>query len=170
MECQELSVDCKSDDGSLPSDSYIRKWCDTQEEACQKANMTLIITGEAIKKQMEDAGFENVTVREFKIPVGSWPADQKMKEMGNFQLVAMLEGIHGLTVGFWVNLLGWSVEEVIHCPSHYWSINLVAIRFRFQRSKADSPIKIGGSDPRESKERMEEFQDPLLLACVSSPC
>ena len=74
--------------------------------------MTLLMSGESLKQQMEDAGFENVVAREFKIPIGSWPADAKMKETGSFQLVAMLEGIHGLTVDFWVNLLGWSVEEV----------------------------------------------------------
>lgn len=74
--------------------------------------MTLIVTGQEYKKLMEDAGFVNVNVKEFKIPIGSWPADPKMKETGNFQLVAMLEGIHGLTVDFWVNVLGWSVEEV----------------------------------------------------------
>lgn len=74
--------------------------------------MTLLMSGSVLKKQMEVAGFENVTVREFKLPIGTWAADAKMKEMGGFQLVAMLEGIHGLTVDFWVNCLGWSIEEV----------------------------------------------------------
>ena len=74
------------------------------------------MSGGVIKKQMEDAGFENVTVREFKCPIGTWPADAKMKETGGFQLVAMLEGLHGLTVAFWVNCLGWSIEEVGSIP------------------------------------------------------
>jgi hypothetical protein len=74
--------------------------------------MTLLMSGGVLKEQMEDAGFQNVTVRELKLPIGTWASDAKMKEMGGFQLVAMLEGIHGLTVDFWVNCLGWSVEEV----------------------------------------------------------
>ncbi len=112
IESQELSVDARSDDNSLPSDSYIHKWCENQEAAAQSVGMTLLMSGGVLKKQMEDAGFENVTVRDFKIPIGTWASDAKMKEMGGFQLVAMLEGIQGLTVDFWVNCLGWSVEEV----------------------------------------------------------
>lgn len=111
-EAQELSVDAKSDDGSLPADSFIRKWCKNQEDAAQALGMTLLMSGSVLKQQMADAGFTNITVREFKIPIGGWPADPKLKETGNFQLVAMLEGIGGLTVAFWVNCLGWSVEEV----------------------------------------------------------
>lgn len=111
-EVQELSVDAKSDDNSLPADSYIGKWCKNQEAAAQTVGMSLLTSGAFLKQQMADAGFENIAVREFKIPIGSWPADVKLKETGNFQLVAMLEGIGGLTVGFWVNCLGWSVEEV----------------------------------------------------------
>ena len=111
-EVQELSVDAKSDDGSLLADSFIRKWCKNQEDAAQVLGMTLLMSGSVLKQQMADAGFENITVREYKIPIGGWPADPKLKEIGNFQLVAMLEGIGGLTVAFWVNCLGWSVEEV----------------------------------------------------------
>jgi len=112
VEPQEISVDARSDDQSLPSDSYIRKWCENQEAAAHVLGMTFIMSGGVLKKQMEDAGFENVTVRNFKLPIGTWPADAKMKETGGFQLVAMLEGIHGLTVDLWVNCLGWSAEEV----------------------------------------------------------
>ena len=114
----------------MPEDSYIRKWCENQDVAASKAGMTLLIDGSILKQQMLDAGFENVQVREFKIPVGSWPADPKMKEMGSFQLVAMLEGIHGLTVAFWVNLLGWSVEEV--------EVTLAKVKKEFKNPKIHS--------------------------------
>ena len=47
---------------------------------------------------MEKAGFVNITIQRFKLPIGMWPADQNLREVGGVQLVAMLEGIQGLTV------------------------------------------------------------------------
>lgn len=112
VECQELSVDVKSDDGSLSEDSYIRKWCLNEEEAWKKIGLSVVLTGEQLQSWMENAGFVNVTIRTFKIPIGQWPADPILRETGAFQLVAMLEGLQGLTIAPWVRHLGWAEEEV----------------------------------------------------------
>ena len=112
IECQELSVDARSDDSSLLPDSYIRQWCENQEKGFATINTTLLMSGQWLKDWMEAAGFVNVVIREFKIPIGTWPADPKLREMGAFQLVAMLDGIQGLTVMAWVKFLGWREEEV----------------------------------------------------------
>lgn len=44
--------------------------------------------------------------------MGQWPADRHLREVGAFQLVAMLEGIQGLTLGPWTRHLGWEPNEV----------------------------------------------------------
>ncbi len=90
----------------------IRQWCANQEKAARNAGVSLRISGHALKEQMQQAGFENISVRAFKIPIGIWPRDEKMKRIGVAQMVAMLEGIEALTLGFWVNCLGWKEEEV----------------------------------------------------------
>ncbi|KAI4137805.1 MAG: hypothetical protein LQ341_004980 [Variospora aurantia] len=113
LECQEIAVDARADDGTLPADSAITAWCRNQEEAMQKAGgMTLLATGEKLKAMMEEAGFVDVVAKEFKIPIGQWPADEKMRETGTLQLVAMLEGIGGLTMALWTRFLGWEREDV----------------------------------------------------------
>ena len=112
IEIQELDVDARSDDGSLAADSYIVKWARNQEEAINKVGATMRLDGPKLKKQLEDAGFVNVTIREFKIPIGTWPADPKMRETGAFQLVAMLDGIQGLTLALWTRFLGWNEQEI----------------------------------------------------------
>ncbi|KAL9603286.1 MAG: hypothetical protein Q9219_001309 [cf. Caloplaca sp. 3 TL-2023] len=113
MECHELDVDARTDDGSLAENSAIKQWCRNQEEAMQKAgNMSLRITGEKLRRQLLDAGFVDVEVKEFKIPIGQWAEEKKMKEAGAFQLVAMLEGIGGLTMALWTRFLGWKAEDV----------------------------------------------------------
>ena len=74
--------------------------------------MELKITGDMIKQQMLEAGFVDVEVKVFKTPIGQWPQDKKMREIGAFQLVAMLEGIGGLTMALWTRFLGWKREDV----------------------------------------------------------
>lgn len=117
LECQELSVGVQSDDGTLPEDSHIRRWCNNEEAAWNKIGLTVNLTGEEVKRWMEKAGFVNVEVREFKLPIGTWPADAKLREIGAIQLVAMLEGLQGLTIAPWVRHLGWKEEDVefFHC-------------------------------------------------------
>jgi len=131
-------VDAQSDDQSLPEDNIIRKWCANQEAAAQKAGLTLKISGEFLRRRMTEVGFENIVVREFKLPVGPWPANSRLKEIGRFQLVAMLEGIYGLTIALWTRFLGWNAQEVevflalvrnefkstkVHC---YWPLYVVS--------------------------------------------
>ncbi|KAL8773030.1 MAG: hypothetical protein Q9209_002050 [Squamulea sp. 1 TL-2023] len=112
VECHELSVEARTDDNSLPENSALTAWCDNQEEAMRQIGMELKVTGDMIKKQMQDAGLVDVEVKEFKIPIGQWPKDPKMSETGAFQLVAMLEGIGGLTMALWTRFLGWKKEDV----------------------------------------------------------
>ncbi len=47
---------------------------------------------------MIEAGFKNIVLREFKLLIGPWPADLRLKEIRRFQLVAILKGIYGLTI------------------------------------------------------------------------
>ncbi|KAL8705594.1 MAG: hypothetical protein Q9201_001281 [Fulgogasparrea decipioides] len=112
VECHELDVSAQTDDNSLPADSAITAWCHNQEEAAQKVGMSLRITGDKLKTQMQEAGFVDVVVKEFKMPIGQWPRDKTLREAGAFGLVAMLEGIGGLTMAFWTRFLGWKAEDV----------------------------------------------------------
>ncbi|KAL8687197.1 MAG: hypothetical protein Q9218_006561 [Villophora microphyllina] len=127
VECQELDVWLRTDDGTLPESSAISQWCRNQEEAAGKVGMSLRCTGEAMAGQMREAGFVDITIKEFKLPIGQWPKEKKLKEAGAFGLVAMLDGIEGLTMAFWTRFLGWKAEDV--------AAELVKVKREFQ-SKA----------------------------------
>ncbi|KAI9679520.1 MAG: hypothetical protein M1817_005542 [Caeruleum heppii] len=118
VECQELDVDARTDDGSLPKDSYIKKWCENQQAAAKIAGVTLRISGDILKEQMMQAGFTNIVIRNFRLPIGPWAAEEQKREIGAAQLVAMLEGIQGLTLALWTRFLGWSDQEVEVCLAH----------------------------------------------------
>ena len=130
MEAQEISVDAKTDDNSFPENSFIRQWCSNQEAAAQKMGISLWLTGEEIKEHMEAAGFQNVEIRSYKIPIGPWPAEKKLKEVGLFQLAGMLEGMEGLTLGLWTRYLGWSEKEI--------AVTLAQVRKEWRNPKVHS--------------------------------
>ena len=63
--------------------------------------------------QMNEAGFINVTVREFKLPIDPWHTGENgCRRAGMFALVDLLEVIHDLSVKIFTDLLGWSMAEL----------------------------------------------------------
>ena len=43
--------------------------------------------------------------------MGTWPKDGKLKELGRYQQLQMLEGLKSYTPGLLVQILGWPKEE-----------------------------------------------------------
>ena len=81
-------------------------------EGIVKMDRHLDLDFERLGGLMREAGFVDVVVRPFKIPVGSWPADPRLKQAGQLQQVAMLDGVESLTLAIFTRCLNWSVEEV----------------------------------------------------------
>lgn len=61
---------------------------------------------------MHDAGFINITRRDFKLPIGPWAKDPMLKQAGEFGYWNLYEGFHGLSVKIFTQMLGWSIEEL----------------------------------------------------------
>lgn len=62
---------------------------------------------------MREAGFKNVTHRRFKFPVGPWPKDRNMKEIGMYNLAQVLQGLEAFSLRLFCDVLGWQKEEVL---------------------------------------------------------
>ncbi|KAI9805752.1 MAG: hypothetical protein M1833_005245 [Piccolia ochrophora] len=145
FECQELDVEVQSDDYDFPPDSHVKKWCRMQCEAALKAGRPLRIYPEDVKSQIEAAGFFDVTVRPFKVPIGAWPADKRLQEAGVIQLAAMIEGVFGLSVALWTRFLGWKAEDV------HAELAKVKEEFKSKKAHAYWPIySIYGKKPTEA--------------------
>lgn len=112
MEIQEVDLYPHASDGSSHERSFLRKWCEKQEKAARKAEVSVRVSGEAFRDQMTCAGFVDVTVRKIDIPIGDWPEDSKMKELGRLQLKALLSDPQGWTMRFWTRYLHMDRESV----------------------------------------------------------
>ncbi|KAL1614413.1 hypothetical protein SLS54_009760 [Diplodia seriata] len=101
VELQGFDTHYKSDDGSFPADAYINKFVATLEEGCTKLGKE-VYTGPTFAGLLKDAGFVNVHVQKYKLPLGPWPKDKKM----------VLEGMEAFSYRLFTGTLGWSLEEV----------------------------------------------------------
>ena len=55
--------------------------------------------------------WSNPYLLSLKVPIGPWPKDPRMKEIGRYQREHMAMGIEPYTFGFIGKILGWSEDE-----------------------------------------------------------
>lgn len=112
VENQEFDLAVYSDDNTIPEDSALQKWVRYFEEGLKKVGMTGRLVPQVLEQQMKEAGFINTKVIRFKGPLGPWPKDKALREAGIYNLVAMLEGIEGISARIFMEALGWTQEEL----------------------------------------------------------
>ncbi|KAF5253561.1 hypothetical protein FANTH_1633 [Fusarium anthophilum] len=111
LEMQAVHSDFKSDDNTKERAKNALLWMKTMVEGSSKFGKPLNVAP-AWKKEMEDAGFVDVEQKILKVPIGSWPRDPKLKEIGKFQSVQEAQVITSYTPGIFSRILGWSDEEI----------------------------------------------------------
>lgn len=106
FEQAEISVMTKSDDGSLRG-TYLEKFSPLTLECGEKFGKTFAIA-EDTEALMQKAGFVNVKYQTFKWPIGTWPKEQKLKQIGAYNRLAFEDGMEGWTMLLFTNYLGVS--------------------------------------------------------------
>ncbi|KAF5646872.1 methyltransferase [Fusarium sp. NRRL 52700] len=110
-------MDC--DDGSITEKSAMHQWGKFFVEGGKKIGRSFTIVEDGVQKSaMEKAGFVNREERDFKasdsfpVPIGGWPKDPKMKEIGKFAQATLEQDIEGYVLFMANTVEGWTKEEV----------------------------------------------------------
>jgi len=96
VEQHEQGVVPKSFDGST-NGTIFEKWGKVSLEAGDAFGKTLRTADESAH-YMRQAGFEEVTEQRLIMPIGRWPKDKRLKEIGSFNLLSWEDGIEGWTL------------------------------------------------------------------------
>lgn len=112
VENQEFDLDFRSDDNTQSPEGAVNRWQTLWNAAVEKNGMTGRCYPQMMCDKMRQAGFINVAALPYKMPVGPWPKDPMLRQSGLFNLIGMLEGVSGLSVRVFTQMLGWSVEEL----------------------------------------------------------
>ncbi|EWC44909.1 hypothetical protein DRE_00968 [Drechslerella stenobrocha 248] len=85
-----------SDDGTYTPETSLYHWTAWCQEAMLRFPQREVgLTSDGVVAYLREAGFEQVVVRGYKVPVNGWPKDEKYKEIGRLnqaQLLMMAEG------------------------------------------------------------------------------
>ncbi|KAJ5636495.1 uncharacterized protein N7484_009808 [Penicillium longicatenatum] len=64
------------------------------------------------KRRFEETGFINVHEDVYKLPQSPWPKDPKLKELGRYHQLNMLEAMPPYTFALFTRVLGWTRAEI----------------------------------------------------------
>ncbi|KAK0750830.1 S-adenosyl-L-methionine-dependent methyltransferase [Schizothecium vesticola] len=113
LEHMECSSGVFSDDGTVPAEGGpFAEWRAVFHEAGKKMNQSFeLLDDDQYIKWMEEAGFKGVQSRNTKVPVGEWPRDKRLKEIGYCNQLQLLSGLDGFGTYVLTNVLGWELAE-----------------------------------------------------------
>jgi hypothetical protein len=63
------------------------------------------MTAYSTKKWMEEVGYINVIEKKYKLPIGRWPADPRMKELGMWFRAYFEDGMEGYAIALMTRVL-----------------------------------------------------------------
>jgi len=98
----------------VPEDSVYSTWNDFFARAGELTGRTFLVTDKGRNMElMKEAGFSGpINSRNFKLPVGSWPADERWKQIGLFNQTSCEQGLEGYALYLGTKVLGWSYEDL----------------------------------------------------------
>lgn len=111
LEMQEYEVWIRSeDDPELLNAPVIAQWQELVDKASIMFGKRLNIA-ESVKQRFIDAGFEDVRDDVYKVPIGTWPLDPKLKVLGLYQREQICDCVESVTLALLTRVLKWSNEE-----------------------------------------------------------
>ncbi|KAI1122007.1 S-adenosyl-L-methionine-dependent methyltransferase [Nemania abortiva] len=119
FESKESSCIIQSDDGTVPYGSALDQWGRVFSEAGRKFGRSFQPLEENLQiLAMEAAGFVDIKIYNMKTTIGSWAAERKHKEIGQYARLALEQDIEGFIMYMWTTVLGWTREEIAVYAAH----------------------------------------------------
>ncbi|SPO03577.1 related to TAM domain methyltransferase [Cephalotrichum gorgonifer] len=112
VESLEPSCQFQSDHTGIPDDSALGQWGKFFIEGGKKIGQSFTVLEDNIqRKAMEAAGFVDIQEFQFKVPIGPWPKDPQLNELGVLGQAVLESDIEGYIL-FIANTIGWSRPEI----------------------------------------------------------
>lgn len=116
FESTEIDLQTKSENPAVTADPthIFHDWCQLFWEAGDRLGRTFKITLDGRQERYaREAGFVDVVHNQWKAPIGGWPADPKLKQVGLYNGLFIDQSLDGFAVFPIGEVLGWSFEEVM---------------------------------------------------------
>ena len=101
-----------SPDDSIPKDSAIWKMNREFLRVTRETGGADPTPGPKLKGWLQEAGFVDMQCTCFPTPFGTWPADPRLKEIGAWNYLQLMEGLEGMVYYVFTRLLQLNKEQV----------------------------------------------------------
>jgi hypothetical protein len=116
FESVEIDIETRSENPSVANDEthIFKKWCKLFWDAGDKIGRTFRIARDGrMEKYIREAGFVDVVHKQWKVPIGGWPQNPKLKQIGFCNGHFIDQSLDGFAVFPIGEILGWSYDEVM---------------------------------------------------------
>ncbi|CAZ85279.1 unnamed protein product [Tuber melanosporum] len=110
IEFQDYDGNLKSGLGTMPDNAVSRYW-GVVSEAASSTGRTFLVAS-TIEERIKAAGFVDVTVKKEMWPLGPWPKDERLKEIGRLGRTGMRSAVHAFASALLTRVLGWDEMQV----------------------------------------------------------
>ncbi|KAF7543018.1 hypothetical protein G7046_g10072 [Stylonectria norvegica] len=108
----EADIQFHSDDGTADDEPSLKTWAQLYEDSGKALGKPFYIQRDNIQeKGLEAAGFVDIRSFDYKLPVGGWPRDPKLAEVGQYVKLTMENDVEGYTLLLWHNVLHWPKDD-----------------------------------------------------------
>ena len=114
FESMEIDIETRSENPNVANDPdhVFKKWYRLFFEAGDKVGRTFRIARDGrMERYMRDAGFIDIVHQQWKVPIGGWPQDPKLKQVGQLNGLFIDQSLDGFAIYPVGEILGWSFEE-----------------------------------------------------------
>jgi hypothetical protein len=111
FEIQDTVLPVRCDDGTLPDDSYLKRWSDLLLQAGEMGGRPSDLTP-SLAGVLEKAGFAGVTVTRRRWPHAPWPKDKTLRFLGLWSQHCSKQDLESLCMRLFTYFLGWTADEV----------------------------------------------------------
>jgi hypothetical protein len=111
IELIEIHVLARSYDNSLPEPSQIVEFYNVLKPLGAQIGIDLDVATK-FRKLLEDGGYEDVQEQIFDLPMGDWPQDRRLKEIGRFQRFQFMGGLQAIGSALLTRMGRWTKEQV----------------------------------------------------------
>ncbi|KAM0191652.1 hypothetical protein ACHAPI_008703 [Fusarium lateritium] len=131
IESVEADVRIRCDDGTTDMEP-VWKTCDKMYEEGGKVLNRPFFVSDLQVEGMKKAGFVDLKTVDYKIPIGGWPKDPSMAQIGRFLQQTLENDLEGYSFLLWNQVLKWPEDE--------YQIFLMQIRGALRNRKVHSYI------------------------------
>ncbi|KLO86235.1 Uncharacterized protein Y057_7346 [Fusarium fujikuroi] len=129
----EADVTFRSDDGTTELEPVFKTYQKLFEEGSQILGNPFFVH-DLQQRAFEEAGFTDVETVDYKFPIGGWPKDPKLAEVGQFVKATLENDLEGYTLMMWQDVCQWPKDE--------YQVFLMSLRKAIRNPKVHSYMTV----------------------------